>query len=84
MNHRTAHVPATHRDQPVGLEDVDGLAKRGRADTELGEQDVLRREYVTFSDAPGQDVIAQPGRNDLGDPWLADPLHAGHQPVARR
>ena len=72
MHHRPADVAAPHRHQAVGLEQVDRLPQGGRADPELLEQTLLRGQHVALFEPAGQDVVPQPGRDDLGDPGLAD------------
>ena len=67
-------LPAPHRDQPVGLQDVDRLAQRGRAHAELGEQALLRRQHIAFLEPARQDVFPQPRGHDLGDARLANAL----------
>ena len=38
------------------------------------EQALLRRQHVAFLEPSGQDVVAQPGRDDLGDARLTNAL----------
>lgn len=72
MHHRPADIAPSHGDQTVGFQDVDGFADGGWTDPELREQALLRRQYITLSEASGQDVVTQPGCHELCDPWLTN------------
>jgi hypothetical protein len=75
MDHRSAHVAAAHRDQPVGFQDVDRFAQRRRAHAEFRKHALLGRQHIAFLEPARQDVLPQLGGHDLGRPGLTNALH---------
>jgi hypothetical protein len=71
VDDRPAHVAPPYLDQALRLQDPHGFADRGRAHPELGEQVLLPGQAVAFLQLSGEDVVAEPGRDDLGEPGLA-------------
>jgi hypothetical protein len=56
------------RDEPLGLEDAQGLAHRGRADAELGRHPVERRQSAPVVDLAREDRLADLVGDGVGEP----------------